>query len=228
MSKRVYIFVIGMISFFGLAHAQNPKDYTCPERVAAIQKHDLSYYAMVIIKQTYKELGCETEFVSLPGKRGILSFNRLDVDGEVFRMTMAEKKYTTEFVRSSHPLFISKNYYWGHPNDKIRQSRPIGYSRGVVWHEEYMQDKKGIIFNNYESMFDAYNKGTIGGFLNSDIVVSLKIIDRGFVTSPVRQEEIITAPLYHYLSAEYADFMEAFSKYYNEHHPFTDFERFSN
>lgn len=206
-------------------YAQDKITYTCPATIASIDKHDLSVLVTGIMKNIYKELGCDTNFIALPGRRGIQSFNSGKIDGEVFRLKIAEKLYESGFLSSKTPLFISNNSLWTNPNNI---NRAIGFSIGVIWQEEYMEGKAGIAFSNYKKMFDAYNRGSISGFLNNDIIIAIKNNQKSLKPIPVNQKKLLSEPLYHYLKPEYKAFMDVFDQHLIEKKPFLNLKRNSN
>jgi len=185
----------------------------CPKQVAFISKDTLSIGTTEILKEIYAAQGCpQTEFVGLPGRRGIQSFNHGKVDGEVFRLKQAEALYEREFVRSSKPLFILKSSLWQHPEVSQERRRPPGYILGVVWMESHMKGQNGKAFHSAEEMYAAYNSGLISGFLAADISVAAKIKQGNLTPAPKLEKTIHEVPLFHYLAKEFAPFMERLSQ----------------
>jgi hypothetical protein len=198
--------------------------YKCPQRIASNDSNQISIYTLNIIEQIYRKLGCATEFVSLPLKRGIFYFNSGKVDGEVLRAELAEKYYKVPFARSTVPIFTLTNAVWSHPDASIQAQRPIGYVLGIVWHEAYIKGKKGKKFHSEAEMYDAYNQGNLGGFLDSDFIAKKEIRENQITPAPVRTEIIEELPVYHYTHKEFADFMAAFSHYIEAQHPFNQLD----
>jgi len=205
--------------------AYSKPDYACPKRIASIPQDALNQQVSVILQTIYKKLDCETTFIPLPGKRGILEFNMGQVDGEVFRLKVVEKLYTKPFAKSASPLYHLNSSYWINPNSK---NSAIGYSLGIVWQENYMKNQRGISFRDNLVMFHAYNNGRIKGFLASDKTVRTFIKKGVFKIPPVQKENLLSAPIHHYLKAEFNDFMAVFSAYVEEHKPFKALNLSSN
>jgi len=202
-----------------LSHSQ--ESVNCPRKVALLASETLTATTSETLKQIYKELGCHSEFIEVPGRRGIRSFNKHLVDGEFFRLKIAEKAYKREFVRSTTPLFTLYNSIWFHPDPVIREKYPQGYLLGIVWHEEYMKDRQGIAFHDAKSMFQTYSNGRLSGFLSSRQTVQAMVKSGKLSPTPIMEHVIISAPLYHYLGAEYASFMTQFSELIRVKDPFS-------
>jgi hypothetical protein len=204
------------------AHPAHSKEsYACPKRIASITEDVFNEKISTLLQKIYSELGCKTEFVTLPGKRGILEFNMGQIDGEVFRLKVVEKLYTRPFIKSASPLKYLNSSNWIRPSNK---SPILGYSIGIVWQENYMKDKRGVSFHNNYVMFQAYNNGTINGFLANDIIVRNAIQKGELKPTPIKKENLVSAPIHHYIGAEFSDFMAAFSAYIAQHKPFDGLE----
>ncbi len=219
MYRKIVIFLTFVLCLSTGAQAKY-----CPEKIAVISGDPLANGVQGILQSTYHTLGCEIEFVSVPARRGILYFNNRSVDGEIYRLSLVENAYNIPFVRSSVALLYLKNALWENPDREIAQKRPMGYVRGIKWHDEYTASLKGhvnmISFGSEENMFQAYERGSIGSFLTEKQSVDLLQAQSFFKTSPKMVKVISNLPLYHYLNADYADFMKKFSAYLVAHKPF--------
>ncbi len=230
-SLNIHFLKLMFLSIFLLAGYSNSsfgeEDTDCPQRVAVVDKSELSKQAAKIIQKIYTVLGCNTEFVYLPGRRGLILFNHHKIDGELFRLERAESLYEVDFVKSETPLFHTSFSLWAHPDKNLRQEEPIGYLLGIVWQEQYNPGNRKKSFNSPQKMYHAYNLNILGGFLSTghDIEATIK---RGvFPTPPYEELKIASPPLYHYLSKDYAPFMKRFSNYLVTHKPFTNFKGMS-
>lgn len=231
MFIRMYIF--GTVAFIALlgsvhVHAQSEHGY-CPKKIGMMQGDPLAGPAKDILLKVYKKLGCHTKVVPLPGARGILHFNKKLVDGELYRLPLAEKNYERTFVRSLVPLFKLLNAVWENPDYNVTSKKPLGYARGIKWHESYIQkhflDMQNIAqFNTEEKMFEAFNRGAIGRFLSETQTVKLLLDDGRLSISPHLKSTVENKPLYHYLSSDYSTFMADFSKIIEAEHPFVVLE----
>jgi len=206
--------------------AYSKPPYACPKRIALIEGNDLAENASSIIQKIYKILGCETVFVELPGKRGIVEFNRGKIDGELIRLSIVEKLYTVPFIRSSRPLFTLPHSLWVHPNAPIHAT---AYLLGVIWQRNYMEEKEnGISFPSYDAMFEAYNQGKVTAFLANDISVQAWLDENKLKPLPHIKETMSQAPVFHYLSPDFKEFSDVFSDYVAEHKPFEIFKQVSD
>jgi hypothetical protein len=186
--------------------------YDCPKSVASIYKNSLSQKVSLILQEAYKDMGCETHFVARPGKRALAEFNGGQFDGEVFRLKMAERAYKIDFVRSSRPLFTFNGSLWRNPQITRLKNRALGYSRGVLWQENYFKDSmNGVAFNSYEKMFTAYENGSIIGFIAADSMVYDALGEGHLSAQPVNVKTLFSAPVYHYLRKDFTPFMQALS-----------------
>ena len=204
----------------GLAQAQ----VVCPKSIATVRDSVLAEANKAILQSVYSDLGCDILLDELPGRRGIASFNNHTVDGEMYRLEVAEPRYTREFVRSEVPLFQHSGSLWLHPDQALQESLPIGYTLGIVWHEQYMEGRRGRLFKTVEESFNSYNNGEIGSFVSSDFSVLHRISEGGFNVVPDQGAGIMSAPLYHYLGAEYSPFMKLFSDHLRKYSPFAHME----
>lgn len=212
-------------SFFASPLSAGEASVECPKSIAFIATEPLNAAAAETFRQIYSELGCDTKFVGVPGRRGIRSFNEGAVDGELFRLKRAEKAYKREFVRSSTPLFTLHNALWLHPDPSIRDKYPQGYLMGILWQEEYMKRRNKSVFHDAEIMHETYRNGRLGGFLGTHYTVR-SMASRGRLTpAPTMGKIIVSEPLYHYLSAEYAPLMARFSDIVRERNPFSFINR---
>jgi len=192
----------------------------CPHQIASIEDSKLSTDIAEIMNDIYTELGCDTDFVSMPSKRGIQSFNKSKVDGEVFRLRAAEKRYKIPFVRSQEPILTLKNSLWENSNTQTSSNKSIAYVLGIVWQENYMKGKQGKAFRNFNSMFDAYMRGSVTALLASETNIKTALEAGELQETPTMKKIILEAPIYHYLHKDYQPFMEELSAYIRRKKPF--------
>lgn len=192
----------------------------CPKKIAIATKGPLVAATLETFKKLYFQLGCRPEFLEVPGRRGILYFNEKLVDGEFFRLSLVEERYSRPFVRSAIPLFQISNALWLHPDEKKSERLPIGYVLGVVWQEEYMKDRHGVTFSSSSKMLDYYQKGRLSGFLASTNPNIAQLRQGGLQPAPIRGKLISKLSLYHYLGLEHAGFMEKLSELLIRDNPF--------
>jgi len=196
------------------------KSIQCPKKIAITTRSPLVEATLETFKKLYFQLGCSPQFLEVPGRRGILYFNEKFVDGEFFRFSLVEERYSRAFVRSAVPLFQISNSLWLHPDEEKRDRLPIGYVLGVVWQEEYMKDRHGVSFSNSKKLFDYYQKGRLSGFLASNNPTLAQLGDGKLQTPPIQGKLISKLSLYHYLGIEHADFMEKLSELLIRNNPF--------
>jgi len=199
----------------------------CPSKIAAISGDNLSVESQSILKEIYTKLGCSVEIVSLPGRRGVLSFNRSLVDGELFRLSLIEKKYEKTFVRSTTPMLQLVNALWEHPSPSVAENKPMAFVLGIAWHEKFISETTGtkaIRFSSDHELVAAYNRGAVGSFLTEKQSINLLHKKRAIHPAPVLKKTISALPLYHYLDKKYAKFMADFSEELRQHQPFQKLE----
>ncbi|WP_419799852.1 hypothetical protein [Terasakiella sp.] len=187
MYKFLTVALIALISSFSV-NAQSNSSY-CPQKIGMMQGDPLAIPAKEILVKIYKKLGCNIKVVPLPGTRGILHFNKKLVDGELYRLSLAEKAYEQTFVRSLVPLFKLTNAIWENSDYNISNKKPLGYVKGIKWHEEYILkhflDMQNIAqFYSEDKMYEAFNRGAIGGFLSEKQTVKLLMDDGRLSVSP--------------------------------------------
>ncbi len=194
---------------------------TCPKSIAFIARESLSEEIRGKYRQIYIALGCQTEFMRLPGRRGVRAFNEKRVDGEFFRLKRAEAFYERRFVRSSVPLFSLISGVWVNPDLEGTSLFPIGYVLGVVWQEEYMKGRHGLAFHTTEKMYEAYSNGRLSGFLEDEYVTGKNIASGKLLPAPKLKAVVVAEPLYHYLGIEFTPFMMKFSEYIRQNNSFS-------
>lgn len=220
------IFIARLLIFWILSSIVQAAAY-CPDSVGQIENSKLTDAAQKVFSKIYAELGCSTPFISLPGKRLLHSFNQGKIKGEALRFPIIEQLYTRNFVRSKIPLITSTNAIWQHPDLEIAKIKPLGTVLGLVWQERYQEKSirlglKAIQYHSYQQVFDAYNRGVIGSFLIESSSFNLVKKKTSFTPMPIMGEVINTSKLYHYLAAEYSDFMQDFSALVQKSKAFSD------
>lgn len=208
-------FIAGLLICWTLSPTIKAATY-CPDSVGQIENSKLTDAAQKVFTKLYAELGCSTPFISLPGKRLLHAFNQGKVKGEALRFPIIEQHYTKDFIRSKIPLITSTNAIWQHPDQAIAKVKPLGTVLGIIWQEKYQEKLinaglKAIQYHSYQQVFDAYNRGTIGSFLIESSSFNLVKKKSSLSPMPIMGEVINTSKLYHYLAAEYSDFMRDFS-----------------
>ncbi|MBL4740634.1 MAG: hypothetical protein JKY12_06545 [Sneathiella sp.] len=180
-----------------------------------------------VVEQIYVSLGCPVTIQFLPGKRGIHYFNDGKVDGELFRLPVIENKYTRDFIRSSAPIISLSKSIWVNPQLSNSEPRLTGYAYGIAWQEKYVAENAQeftIIakFHSGEDLFDAYNNGRIDSFLAEEKTVEAYLKKNSLYPIPVLKKRVHSSYLYHYLDAQFIEFMNDFSEYVTRHKPFAD------
>ncbi|MDX1736956.1 MAG: hypothetical protein R3261_01895 [Alphaproteobacteria bacterium] len=153
-----------------------------------------------------------------------MEFNRGNVDGELFRLTLIEERYTTDFVRSSTALILLTNSLFTRPDiDAFDTRHPIGFQSGVAWQEDFVKGKPSLLFYTANQMFKAYANKKLDVFLAAPFEVRQYNDIYPLSPLPIEAEVISKLPLYHYLSSDFAPFMEKLDAYLSSNQPFRDF-----
>ncbi|WP_417820646.1 hypothetical protein [Terasakiella sp.] len=198
----------------------SPAQAFCPERIGYIEKNVLSKLTLPIIRKVYEDLGCSSKFIALPGRRALSSFNQGQIDAEVFRLALVEKKYQRAFLRSQNPVLQLYSYLWVTPDYQETDQRPLGYVKGILWEENYVKGKRFSAFHNTTNLLKAYNSGKIAGFLGSGTAIRSK--KNTLSPPPIPFQQVHNAPLYHYTQEGYDKFIILFDKYLEQHKPFAE------
>lgn len=203
---------------------QAAADY-CPKRIAVIQNTVALKEIEQIIHNIYKELHCDTRFMPMPAKRGVLAFNNAAVDGELVRLQAIEPFYKREVVRSD-PLAPAVLGLWGRAGNR---GNVLGHVRGIAWQDSSIGGfiKEGWqtrAFNKHEQMYAAYVRGLIDHFLSIDIFKVEFFAQRGQDLA-VQKLSLLEPQGYHYLDMEYVDFMRDFNRYVRNNDPFRHLKR---
>ncbi len=200
----------------------SPAQAFCPERIGYIEQNVLSKLTLPIMRQIYQDLGCSSKFIALPGRRALSSFNKGEIDAEVFRLTLVEKKYQRPFLRSQTPVLQLYSYLWVTPEYEETDQRPLGYVKGILWQEAYVKGKRFSAFHNTTNLLKAYNSGKIAGFLASGTAIRLKTEKNVLSPPPIAFQQVHSAPLYHYTQEGYRKFIILFDQHIEKHNPFAE------
>ncbi len=204
----LFAFIMSIFAVMPMVSAQP----ACPKKIGYLQGLTVNSLLVPHLKEHYQKVGCTPEFVSLPGRRSIASFNTGRIDGEIARLEIAEKHYKRDFVRSQTPVLILEPGIWSHPNRTEDFEKSIGFVLGIPWMESYAQNKENArSFQTIDEMFKKYNAGIISGFLAPFELVNHYKKRQGFALPPVRIRTVTKEPLYHYLSSEFAPIMHVLS-----------------
>lgn len=193
----------------------------CPDSIAAIEANKLTENILPILAEVYEKAGCPLKLTILPGRRGIQYFNSGKVDGEAFRYRIAEEKFERPFVRSEVPLLLVSNSLWRHPDHMHVEKPAIGYAIGVLWQEQFVENKDAKKYRSTSDVMQAYNAGEISAFIAADITVIGMKNNSDLTPPPMRAEVIHEKPLYHYLSSDLTPFMFMLSDEIKKNNPFS-------
>ncbi len=219
MKNLRFLLLTLLFAFFSLP------TQACPKRVVAVLGDEIALTALPILMNIYDTIGCETTFDFLPGRRGILEFNKGASDGELYRNPVVEQFYERPFVRSRAPLIELSQGVFTTPDVDDYQDTTIGYVSGIKWHDLFVQNKsqdtkRYVRFNSMKKMFEAYNNGRIKSFLSSSLAVKTHTRQYGFKTTPQFNLLIGKLELYHYLSTAHAPTMQKISEFLEQKNPF--------
>jgi len=211
----VFLIVGGCLLVSGQAAAAY-----CPRQIAVIENQVALQEIEKIIRTIYQDLRCDTHFKHMPAKRGVLAFNNGAVDGELVRLQAIERLYERDVIRSD-PLAPAILGLWGRENS---EDKVLGHVRGIAWQDVRLDRFRQAgwrthAFNKHEQMYGAYLRGLIDHFLSID-VFKVEFFAR-YDNNLAVQKEILLAPQgYHFLGAEYREFMRDFNRYVRNNDPF--------
>ena len=196
------------------ANSANASVSYCPQKLAHIDGDILSINVSKMIQRIYRRLGCTPQIEGLPGRRGIHAFNDGAIDGEIYRHPIIEPIYTRTFVRSTVPLFHLSNALWVF--DQTPEDKPVGYLIGVLWHENFVEQRRNDYrfrkFSDSDAFVEAAVSGEIRGFLSQQQSIDLLLEHDRLPYAPRLEEMISKEPLFHYLDSRFSDFMKDFSE----------------
>lgn len=200
-----------------LSGAVFAQSYQCPSNIAMLDGDPLSSLALQDIKLIYGELGCAVDFVPLPGRRGLKLFNEGAVDGELFRMHLIEAAYQQPFIRSSIPVVALENALWVRSDLTANADLPYGYILGIKWHEEFIAGPghdDGRRYKKYSTEAESFADlaaGKLKGLLTDQQTITLFRQSARHDLVLEKEIDVGSSHLYHYLHADFSDFMQAFS-----------------
>ncbi len=218
--RLAFILVLTMVS----GTSKSVSAQYCPGAIAGLEGSELSSDGALILAEIYKKLGCTLTVKYLPGRRAVRHFNESLVDGEMFRHSIIEKKYSRAFVRSSVPITNMVNALWVHPSSEV--NKPVGIILGVAWQENFVPDTatgkrvKHSRFHTDLQVVEAYNRGYISGFLATEQWVDTLRRENRLNPMPVLKKTILSIPIYHYVGVDFSAFMADFSNELKLNAPF--------
>lgn len=210
--KRWLVSVICVFSVQPVVGVAEPTGPLCPDRVSVVEGSDLTASVLARIESIYRQLGCDTRFVSIPGQRSIVDFNHSEVGGELMRIAGVESKYQRPFVRSEVPVAEVHSALWMHPENR-QVGGLVGYQLGVVWQKRYAsQLDNSLQMYSSSELYAAYNRGDLHGFLSSYSTEERFVSRQRLVPRPVIEKNLPDRHFYHYLGQEYAPLMQQISQ----------------
>ncbi|MEH6650767.1 MAG: hypothetical protein V7707_12140 [Motiliproteus sp.] len=190
--------------------ATDPQPLNCPDFIAVIEGEEISQRVLKRMEPIYRQLGCETQFIEMPGQRALVGFNQGVVDGELVRIESAASEYQRPFSRSSVAVVEVHSALFVHPQQR---TQPIGYQLGVIWQKRYASQLDNTLqMYSAAELCDAYNLGNISGFLSNYVSVDELVNRKRLSPMPVIDKKLPSYPLYHYLGAEYEPLMQRISQ----------------
>lgn len=209
-TTRVVCLIAGCLSTTASASAY------CPGPVAIVEDLSLNAVVVPLVKDLYRQLGCELTTAPYPGRRGVVAFNAHDVSGELFRLRMVEGTYAVDFVRSGQPVLEAQQAIWIHGSTTLNANSKIGYVIGRLWQENHARanvaQHRFVKYSNSADLWLDYERHLVDGFLASNILAET-ILEKGVISEePVMAQLIRTSRMYHYLGSEFAPFMSEFSE----------------
>jgi len=166
--------------------------------------------SMRVLREAYKKLNIHITYRPLPGERAIQESNNGDVDGEVFRISNVQKKYTNLImvptqINVLQAVVFSKEFAFEVNGWSSLVNYNIGIQLGIKFAERGTKGMNRIMVDTNEQLFKMLNNGRV------DIAVAalsngLKTIRLlNFTDIKILQPPIKEFPLYHYLNKKHAD-----------------------
>jgi hypothetical protein len=222
--RKIWLSILAIVS--ALVLPDRAQAGYCPGKIAIIEGSRLSTESLPILKQVYMKLKCAPEIVSLPGRRGVVHFNRSLIDGEQFRIEIIESQYDKPFVRSAVPMFSITGAIWAHPEPATSQGRPLAYVLGFAWQENYVSAGNfapaavAVKFKSDVEAIEAYNRRVVGSFMSTSQTMKIHNQKGRMIPKPVLHKVVSKTSVYHYLDPKYAKFMADFSEVLRRQDPF--------
>lgn len=213
-------------ALFCLLTMQTAQAGYCPKNIGGFAHKGVYADIEQILQKTYQELGCDTVFTNYPSKRSLALFNNEKIDGELFRLTMIERAYQKAFIKSDALFEMNLGVFQAGPQKK-QPVYDIGYVLGVKWNEEYLKQN----FSKYKStrryttvpeMLGALVRGQIRYALSEERTVRWFYEQHEYLSEAIMVEQFNSFPVFHYLDAQYAEFMTDFNKYIRTVNPFSE------
>jgi len=211
------LWLTGIVGLFAgcLATIASASAY-CPGPVAIVEDLGLNAHVLPLVRKVYRKLDCELTTSPFPGRRGVVAFNAGDVSGELFRLRLIENSYEIEFVRSQWPVLHPKQAIWVHASKALGEESKIGFVIGRWWQENYARSHatqhRFVEYGNSSDLWSDFERHALDGFLATPALVETLVGNGKLSERPSMARMLKSAPMFHYLSADYADFMADFSK----------------
>ncbi|GAA0770363.1 hypothetical protein E1180_20120 [Roseibium denhamense] len=183
----------------------------CPQEISYIEKLPSAESVLDLLRDLYTEIGCDTRFTAYPGRRSVLMFNAGKIDGQFARLPIIEADYRRAFLRSALPVNEARAILWQRPDAKVQEKKPLGYTIGVRWQDAYVthEDAARGFYAAFEKM-QAYENGVIDRFIETDQNVALLVAAGVLKRRPDPVTVIKDFQAFHFVGAEFSDFMERF------------------
>lgn len=210
--QRFFAALAGALSVFVAAPAAaSEARLACPREISFIEKLPIAETVLDLLRSLYAEIGCDTQFTAYPGRRSVLMFNAGKIDGQFARLPIIEADYRRAFLRSALPVNEARAIVWQRSYSHVGDAKPIGYTIGVKWQDAYdvREDATRGFYSTVEKI-RAYENGAIDRFIETDQNVELLVAEGVLKRRPDPVTVIKEFRAFHYVGAEFSEFMERF------------------
>lgn len=209
--QRLWVSTVYLLLSQAAFGATDNPQWRCPDSIAVIEGEDISQRVLKRLEPIYRQLGCDTQFIQMPGQRALVGFNQGVVDGELVRIHSTASEYQRPYSRSSVAVVEVQSALFVHPQQQT--TLPIGFQLGVVWQKRYASQLDNTLqMYSAAELCEAYNSGSIRGFLSNYFSVDELVNRKQLNPMPVIDKKLPSYPLYHYLGAEYEPLMQQISQ----------------
>jgi len=171
----------------------------------SVKNSGFSKFALEVMSIAYLNIGIKISIKPLPGTRALVVSNKgKDVDGELFRISGIEKKYTNLIpvkvaLHESKWVIYTKNKEFKVNGWQSLKPYKIGIRRGIVTTKNGTQGMQTVMVNNNEQLFKMLDSNRVDviiisefngkKYYNKDKYKDIKLLD-----TPVS-----VIPVYHFL-----------------------------
>ncbi|OUR78003.1 hypothetical protein A9Q83_08415 [Alphaproteobacteria bacterium 46_93_T64] len=159
----------------------------------------------IVLREIYHRLGIDVNFKMAPGRRALKMSNEGKTDGEVFRIWDVGLKYHNLY-RVPTPFLTLHGYAFSmkpptiNSFKELSRGHRIGIQRGIIWAENELAGRKGIVHvDTVSDLVDKLIGGSIDVAFATEDGVDAEFRKRNIDQTILHGAPVASFKVYHYL-----------------------------